>query len=171
MVSVIIVAGLFFGWHFLTCISTHKVDAVQLERIIKLPAPRHRGDMSVEEAIFRRRSIRHYRDVPLTLEEVSQLLWAAGGKTIDGVTGATRAYPSAGGLYPFEIYLVAGRIEGLSAGIYRFNWREHTISLIREGDFRQQLTRAALGQRMVAMAPMSIVWVGDFARARRAYGG
>ncbi len=137
---------------------------------IRLPPPRHRGELSVEEAIFRRRSIRRFTDEPLTLKEVSQLLWAAGGETIDGITGATRAYPSAGGIYPLEIYLIAGNVGGLPSGIYHYNWRKHTITLVKEGDFRLQLTAAALGQRMVANAPVSIVWTADFARTTRRYG-
>jgi SagB-type dehydrogenase family enzyme len=138
--------------------------------IISLPAPRHTGEMSVEEAIFRRRSTRRFPDEPLTLQEVSQLLWAAGGKTIDGVTGATRAFPSAGGLYPFEIYLVVGNVIGLTDGIYRFRWRDHSLTLVKEGDFRHELMVASLRQGFVAQAPVSIVWVGDFARIRRFYG-
>ncbi|MCL0073374.1 SagB/ThcOx family dehydrogenase [Dehalococcoidia bacterium] len=138
--------------------------------IISLPSPRHTGEMSVEEAIFRRRSIRNFPDEPLSLQEVSQLLWSAGGKTIDGVTGATRAFPSAGGLYPFEIYLVAGNVAGLADGIYRFGWRDHSIEMIKEGDFREELMVASLRQGFVYQAPVSIVWVGDFDRVRRAYG-
>ncbi len=137
--------------------------------IISLPSPRHTGQMSVEEAIFRRRSIRRFTDEPLTLEEVSQLLWSAGGKTIDGVTGATRAFPSAGGLYPFEIYLVAGNVTGLTDGVYRFGWRDHSLEMLKEGDFREELMVASLRQRFVHQAPVSIVWVGDFAKVERAY--
>ena len=139
------------------------------ETVISLPSPRHTSEMSVEEAIFRRRSIRRFPDEPLTLEEVSQLLWSAGGKTVDGVTGPTRAFPSAGGLYPFEIYLVAGNVTGLADGIYRFRWRDHSLHLIKEGDFRRELMVASLRQRFVYQAPINIVWVGDLARARRAY--
>ncbi|MCI2426522.1 SagB/ThcOx family dehydrogenase [Candidatus Acetothermia bacterium] len=145
-------------------------ETVPRDGIIMLPSPRHTGEMSVEEAIFRRRSIRRFPDEPLTLPEVSQLLWAAGGKTIDGVTGPTRAFPSAGGLYPFEIYLVAGNVTGLADGIYRFRWRDHSLEMIKEGDFRAELMEASLRQRFVAQAPVSIVWVGDFARIRRFYG-
>jgi len=136
----------------------------------RLPDPRLHSEISVEEAIFRRRSIRRYRDEPLTLEEVSQLLWAACGKTIDGITGATRAYPSAGGLYPLEIYVVAGNVQGLHAGIYHFGWAEHSIKLLRAGDARQELTRAAFGQRMVAQAPLSLVFTAVYERTTRRYG-
>lgn len=135
-----------------------------------LPTPKHKGEVSVEEAIFNRRSIRRYKDEPLTLEEVSQLLWAAGGKTIDGVTGATRAYPSAGGIYPLEIYLIAGDVEGLASGIYHYKWRDHSVDLTEDGDVRKELTEAALGQGMVARAPMSLIFTAVYKRTSARYG-
>jgi len=145
-------------------------EEVPSDAVIRLPPPRHAGEMSVEEAIFRRRSIRRFTDDPLTLAQVSQLLWAAGGRTIDGVTGATRSFPSAGGLYPFDIYLVAGNVTGLAAGIYGFQWRDHSLILVKEGDFRAELMAASLRQGFVAQAAVSIIWVGDFDRVRRRYG-
>lgn len=162
----IVIGGLFLSEFFLIGSESETPGGKK----IRLPSPRHRGEVSVEEAIFKRRSIRHYKDEPLTLEEVSQLLWAAGGKTIDGITGATRAYPSAGGIYPLEIYLVAGEVDGLASGIYHYKWREHTISLVKEGDFRRKLMRAALGQRMVADAPVSIIFTAVYPRTTRRYG-
>ncbi|MCD5417705.1 SagB/ThcOx family dehydrogenase [Candidatus Bipolaricaulota bacterium] len=173
LAAVIVVSAVMIGWILSEVFLAEPVGQAvtpQDGTIISLPSPRHMGEMSVEEAIFRRRSIRRFTDEPLTLEEVSQLLWSAGGKTIDGVTGATRAFPSAGGLYPFEIYLVTGNVTGLTDGIYRFRWRDHSLVMIKEGDFREELMRASLRQRFVLQAPVSIVWVGDFARARRAYG-
>ncbi|MDI6641699.1 MAG: SagB/ThcOx family dehydrogenase [Elusimicrobiota bacterium] len=140
------------------------------DKIIKLPAPEYRGKVSVEEAIFRRRSIRRYKNDPLTLQEVSQLLWSAGGKTIDGITGATRSYPSAGGIYPLEIYLVSGNVKGLSAGIYRYNWKQHSLSLIKSGDVRNQLMLATYGQQMVSQAPVSLVFTAIYERTTRHYG-
>jgi len=137
---------------------------------ITLPAPKHKGEVSVEEAIFNRRSIRRYKDEPLTLEEVSQLLWAAGGKTIDGLTGATRAYPSAGGIYPLEIYLIAGDVEGLAAGIYHYQWQDHSLILVRDGDIRKALAKAAWGQGMVARAPISLVFTAVYKRTTAIYG-
>ena len=137
---------------------------------IKLPPPRYKGKLSVEEAIYRRRSIRRYKDVPLTLQEVSQLLWAGAGATIDGVTGATRAYPSAGATYPLELYLVAGKVEGLEAGLYHYDWRNHKLILLKRGDLRRELTGAALGQRMVRDAPISLVFTAVYTRTTRRYG-
>jgi len=137
---------------------------------IKLPSPKYKGNLSVEEAIFKRRSIREYKDEPLTLEEVSQLLWAAGGKTIDGLTGATRAYPSAGGIYPLEIYIVNGNVIGLSKGIYHYQWHGHALALMKEGDLRQELCLASLAQRMIQEAPISLVFMGIYQRTTSRYG-
>ena len=61
----------------------------------------------------------------------AMLLWAGGGKNIDGTTGATRTYPAAGGLYPLELYLAAEHVQGLEKGIYRYLWQTH--SLVRSG--------------------------------------
>lgn len=164
---VVVMGSLFFGKLFLTRSQSESAGG---KESIRLPSPRHKGDISVEEAIFKRRSIRAYKEEPLTLKEVSQLLWAAGGKTIDGITGATRAYPSAGGIYPLEIYLVTGNVEGLTKGIYRYRWKDHTITLIKEGDFRKQLMSAALGQGMVAQAPISLVFTAVYRRTTGRYG-
>lgn len=136
----------------------------------RLPDPRLESQVSVEEAIFKRRSIRRYRDEPLTVEEVSQLLWAAGGKTIDGITGATRAYPSAGAAYPLEIYLIAGDVRGLAAGLYQYRWEEHSVVLLRKGDVRNSLTKAAFGQGMVSAAPASLVFTAVYERTTGRYG-
>lgn len=137
---------------------------------INLPSPKYRGKVSVEEAIFNRKSVRQYKDVPLTLDEISQLLWAAGGKTVDAFTGATRAYASAGGIYPLEFYLVAGKVDGLAPGVYHYNWQAHVLYLVKQGDFRRQLMWAALGQVAVGNAPLSIVVTAIYSRTTRKYG-
>lgn len=166
----VIIGGFFLHGHFVTRIQPEVIEFAVEKEIIKLPPPRHRGEISVEEAIFERRSVRRYKDEPLTLKEVSQLLWSAGGKTVDGISGPTRSYPSAGGIYPLEIYIVAGNVIDLDDGIYRYRWRDHSISLVRVGDLRHELTRAALGQRMVADAPVSIVFTAIFQRTVARYG-
>ena len=137
---------------------------------VLLPPPALKGTVSLEEAIYSRRSVHSFQTRPLTLKEVSQLLWAAGGKTIDGLTGATRSYPSAGGIYPLFIYLVAGNVTGLPAGIYRYNWKNHTVTFLRKGDLRGQLARAAWGQQFVALAPASIIITADVNRTSSRYG-
>jgi SagB-type dehydrogenase family enzyme len=69
-----------------------------------------------------------------------------------------------------EIYLVAGEVKDLAAGIYHYRWADHSIDLLRAGDVRQELAKAALGQGMVARAPMSVVFTAVYERTTRRYG-
>lgn len=161
---IVLVAGFFIFEGFTSS------ETVSVKETVSLPTPQYKGDISLEEAIYRRKSERTYADEPLALEEISQILWAAAGKVVDGVTGPTRAYPSAGGIYPLDVYLVAGKIQGLKAGIYIYNWRQHSIDLIVEGDKRQELTNAALGQRMINQAPASLVFTADYPSTTSRYG-
>jgi SagB-type dehydrogenase family enzyme len=137
---------------------------------VQLPRPRTSSEVSVEEAISRKKSIRRYRDSELTLKEVSQLLWACGGKAADSVTSATRTYPSAGGVYPLEMYIVVGEVESLDPGVYRYIFEDHTVQLLDRGDFRQNLAQAAVGQRFVRDAPMSIILTAQIKKIERVYG-
>jgi SagB-type dehydrogenase family enzyme len=143
---------------------------------IRLPAPRLDGPMSLEKAIQGRRSVRGFSDEALTLSGLSQLLWAAYGITKplpDGpvfLRGGLRAAPSAGGLYPLEIYVVAGRVSGLAAGIYRYVSEQHALVLLRAGDLRQDLCQAALGQDWIRQAPAAIVYAAVFERTTKKYG-
>lgn len=144
-------------------------EGESMEHVI-LPEPKTRGDVSVEEAIFKRRSTRRYKQGSLTLQEASQLLWAAVGKTVDGLSGPTRAYPSAGASHPLEAYLVAGDVEGLPSGVYRYNWQDHSLDLVIDGDVRGDLTDAALKQTMIKDAPVSIVFTAIYIRTTSRYG-
>lgn len=137
---------------------------------IKLPEPKLKGKISIEEAINSRRSIRSYSQEPLSLLEVSQLLWAGGGVICDGITGASRAYPSAGACYPLEIYLVAGNVKGLEPGIYHYLWKEHRLELKISGDKRKELANAACSQGMVKNAAVCIVFTAKYNRSTGRYG-
>ena len=99
--------------------------------VVPLPGPGKSGPLSVEEAIQRRRSIREFTDAPVMLGEVSQLLWAAQGVT--GEDGFKRSAPSAGAKYPMEIFVVAGNVDGLEPGVYRYEPTKHHLEVIRQG--------------------------------------
>jgi SagB-type dehydrogenase family enzyme len=146
---------------FATLLSTLSSQTIQL------PKPKEKGSVSLEEAISKRRSVRSYTKQQLTLAEVSQLLWAAQGIT-DRVDGR-RAAPSAGALYPLEVYLVAGNVDGLKSGIYRYSPESHSLNRITPGDVRDQLSRSALGQDCVQNAAISIVLSGIFERTTVKY--
>ena len=134
---------------------------------VALPAPQRGGAGSLADALARRRSVREFAKAPLTLETVSQLLWAA-----QGVTGRDeqRTAPSAGALYPLELYLVAGAVTGLEAGVYRYEPKRHRLLLHLKGDPRGELADAALEQEWVAEAPGVLVIGAVYRRSERKYG-
>lgn len=140
---------------------------MEAQEVIKLCKPEFKGSMSVEEAIYKRRSCRKYKDEGLELEEISQLLWAT-----QGITSGTglRSAPSAGGLYPLEIYLVVGKVKGIEAGIYKYDPERHILIKIAPGDKRLELSMACLNQSWVYKAPVDIVFSAVFERTTFRYG-
>ncbi|MCS7119688.1 MAG: SagB/ThcOx family dehydrogenase [Nitrososphaerota archaeon] len=134
---------------------------------IALPSPRYVSNVSVEEALLRRRSIRDYKAEPLTLHEVSQLLWAAQGITDER---GLRTAPSAGALYPLEVYLVVGNVEGLDKGVYKYKPEGHRIIKVLDGDKREELSAAALGQAPVKNGAIDIVIAAVYERTTVKYG-
>lgn len=138
--------------------------------IVELPSPETMGTMSVEEAIQKRRSVRTYTAESLSLEDISQLLWAAQG--ITDPDGGLRAAPSAGRTYPLEVYLVVGTgcVERLSEGVYHYDPSKHRLEKILEGDIRSSLADAAHGQSWVAEAPVNIVITAVYNRTTDKYG-
>jgi len=134
---------------------------------LQLPAPATTGSMSLEQAIGDRRSVRDYTEEPVTLDEVSQLLWAAQG--ITSPEGA-RAAPSAGGTYPLEIYVAVGRVTGLDPGVYRYEPEGHQLVLVSAGDVLADLSAASLDQAAVGNAAVAFVAAGVYARTTERYG-
>lgn len=134
---------------------------------IKLPEPSYTGNISVETALSKRRSIRDYSGENLTLEEVSQLLWAAQGIT---APWGGRTAPSAGALYPLELYIVVGDVEGIDKGVYKYSREEHELEKVKEGDIRAELADAAIGQACIRDAAIDIVFTAVYERTTRKYG-
>jgi SagB-type dehydrogenase family enzyme len=134
---------------------------------IKLPAPRTDGSTSVEKALRERRSIREFNRQPLSIAEVSQLLWAAQGVT---ASGGRRTAPSAGALYPLELHLVAGRVEDLPQGIYKYRPDGHEIMRAVDGDKRIELGRAAFGQTAITDAAALLLVTAIYGRTTARYG-
>lgn len=135
---------------------------------IALPAPRSDSDTSVEEALLRRRSHRSFARSPLSLQEVAQLLWAAQGIT-DKAQGF-RTAPSAGALYPLEVYLVVGEVEGLFPGVYRYLPEEHALVMTLNEDRREELYKVSLFQGWIRAAPVVLVFTAVYERTTRKYG-
>ncbi len=124
------------------------------EIVVKLPEPSLDSTKSLEECIAARRSQRSYSDTPLTLEQVSQVLWAAQGITSDR---GFRTTPSAGALYPVRLYFVAENVDGLEDGSWLYDPEDHSISLVREGSLLADLQTAAVDQDCVGNAAAALV--------------
>lgn len=134
--------------------------------VIELPQPQSGGTVAVEEALRARRSNRTFSPEPLSLAEVSQLLWAAQGIK----AGVFRTAPSAGALYPLEVYVAAGNVDGLPAGVYHYDPATHTMREILQGDVRKSLSRAAHGQKWAGGGMITLVIAAVYERTTKKYG-
>ena len=134
--------------------------------VVALPAPVLEGSTSVEAALAGRGSVREYSGRAVGLAEVGQLLWAAQGIT----QGGRRTAPSAGALYPLEIYVLAGNVDGLEPGLYRYRPQGHELARTAAEDRRGALASAALGQGQVSAAPVVLVIAGVIERTAVKYG-
>lgn len=146
--------------------SGQETDQV-VNNTITLPEPQLDGEVSIEQSLLGRRSTRNYSSEPLTLQEVSQLLWAA-----QGVTNAAghRTAPSAGGLYPLELYVIVGSVDDLDPGLYHYLPDQHELVLVTGGDIRPELASAALSQTSVNSGAISIVVTAIYERTTGKYG-
>jgi len=134
---------------------------------IKLPPPAYTGPISVEEALHKRRSIRDYSKEPLTIKEISQILWAAQGITEDKYK--LRTTPSAGALYPLEIYIAVSNVKDLSAGLYKYIPRNHTVKKISDGDKLLDISNAALRQDAIENSSAIILIAAVYERTAVKY--
>jgi len=135
--------------------------------IIKLPEPEYNSGTSVEEALLKRRSVRVFKEGPVMLAELSQLIWAGQGMTDPR---GPRTAPSAGALYPLELYVVAGNVSGLPQGLYKYRPERHELLSLSKGDRRNDLCNAALGQSSIRRAALVLVLSGVYERTTAKYG-
>ncbi|MBD3210628.1 SagB/ThcOx family dehydrogenase [Candidatus Micrarchaeota archaeon] len=123
---------------------------------IVLPSPDYQGE-NLETTLENRRSVREYSSEEITLEELSVLLWAGDGTTSES---GFRTAPSAGALYPVDLYLVPNRVENASCGIYRYLPEEHKLVLVKEGRFNDELYGMSYNQAHVRDGAAVVVLVG-----------
>ena len=128
---------------------------------IALPEPRLSGPVSLEETLVKRRSVREYTAEPLSVEQLSQLLWACQGITHPA---GLRTAPSAGALYPLDVYVAT------ADAAYHYIPQGHKLQLVSRGDARPALSKAAVGQEPPAKAPAVFVITGVYQRTAQKYG-
>jgi SagB-type dehydrogenase family enzyme len=148
--------------------------------VIQLPAPRMDSKCSVEKALATRRSVRGFKDEPMSIATLSQLVWAAQGITLKmdappnwswgAWQGGMRTAPSAGALFPLELYVVAGKVDGVKPGVYKYKPQTHQLLNVLAADKRSELATAALGQKWIASAPCVLVVGAVYTRTEVKYG-
>lgn len=134
-------------------------------RKIVLVKPEKCGDMSLYEAILRRKSLRRFINVPIPLEVISCILWASGGIQRKEMGFDFRTAPSAGALYPIETYLIVNAVETLKQGVYHYNVKHNHLEELKLGDFREATAQAALDQAMCVNAAAVVAWTAVFERS------
>jgi SagB-type dehydrogenase family enzyme len=138
---------------------------------IVLPSPRTEGGMSLFETFARRRSLRSFSGTDsLSLEQISQLVWAAQGKT--GTRGR-RTAPSAGATYPLEVFCLIERVSGAEPGLYRYDPVDHILvpALVPvTGINAQNISEACYGQSWIANSAAVLIVVADYPRTTDHYG-
>ena len=121
------------------------------------------------ETLRKRRSVRSFSSRPLSLEEVSFLLWASTGIQRKEQKYEFRTAPSAGALYPIETYLIVNQVESLEKALYHYNIEEHALEELRIGDLGEEAAHAALEQRICIEAPIVLIWTAIFERTKWKY--
>ncbi|MCX7829494.1 MAG: SagB/ThcOx family dehydrogenase [Acidobacteria bacterium] len=122
------------------------------EDFFKLPTP-HK-DLALSKLLEGRESVRKFTEKAISLQELASILWAGQGMKS---SSKKRTTPSAGALYPMELYLIAGNVSDLKAGIYHYEISSHSLKLTASGDKRKELLeKGAIRQDWVSTAPAII---------------
>jgi SagB-type dehydrogenase family enzyme len=141
--------------------------------VIDLPAPENIKIRSLDlrRAIEGRRSIRNYSQEPLTIEELSYLLWVTQG-VVQVTRGATfRNVPSAGARHALETYLLINNVRDVPVGIYRFLAIEHKLVVINtDPDIADRVMEGCLGQDFIRKSAVTFIWTADAYRMKWRYG-
>ena len=131
--------------------------------IINLPSPKEIiiKDKELREVIENRRSIRSYSNKPLSIDELSYLLWCVYGvKEVVSGYNTLRTVPSAGARHAFEIYLLVNNVDNLSKGIYRFIATKHKlVEILKATNIANDISNACLGQEFIKSSAVTIFWV------------
>ena len=135
--------------------------------LMVLPEPDRSGRTPLEKALSRRRSVRNFQDSALSLGELGQILWAAQG--ISNSAGL-RTAPSAGALYPLQLYAILKGSDGVRAGIYHYLTSQHALSPLARGDYRAKFSAAASMQDWTKQAGLILIVAANYARTTVKYG-
>jgi len=137
---------------------------------IELTKPNNIKTETLIYAIQNRKSIRDYSDKPLSKEQLSYLIWASTGIQRKERGFEYRTAPSAGALYPIETYIIINNVKNIAQGVYHYNIESHYLEELKKGDYRSEITEAALNQPMCYHAAAVFIWTAIFNRSKCKYG-
>ncbi len=145
----------------------------QLEYV--LPAPRLEGKISVEQAIYTRKSHREYLSSAISAEDLSQIVWAAYGMVGKRPNSydPNKSYhtvPSAGACFPLEIYVLVQNVSGIDTGVYKYQPLTHSLLQTCKSNLKEELSQAANNQKMIATAPACLLYSADYSKTTRQFG-
>ncbi|MFX1593936.1 MAG: SagB/ThcOx family dehydrogenase [Promethearchaeota archaeon] len=138
-------------------------------KTIKLPKPEFDGEVKFWSVVLNRKSTRNFKNEPITLSQLSLLLFGMCGLTRIFPQVAFRTVPSAGGLYPIEVYPIINNAENLEQGIYHYHIAKHSLELLKEGDHREEIARGCLDQQIAYNSAVNFVWTAIIERSRWKY--
>lgn len=138
-------------------------------RMIQLSLKFPTQSLPIVEVLKRRRSVRSFSHKPLSMDDLSFLLWASTGVQRTERGYEFRTVPSAGALYPIETYLIVNNVEDLEKALYHYNIQAHALEELKVGDFAEKIAHAALEQKMCIGAPVVLIWTAVFERSKWKY--
>jgi SagB-type dehydrogenase family enzyme len=127
---------------------------------LELKKPVFDGEKSIEKCIYKRKSVRNFKNKDIEIEKVSQLLWVA-----QGLKNTNRTVPSAGAIYPQELY-----INLKNQGLYQYDIRTHSLKQKIDEDIAYDLATSALGQIFINKAPLNLIICADYSKTTKRYG-
>jgi SagB-type dehydrogenase family enzyme len=137
--------------------------------VVDLPPPALPQRFSLWEAMKTRRSVREFVGKPISPEQLSNLLWSAQGITARLQGYGLRTAPSAGALYPLELYLSVHHVSAIEPGLYHYAVEPHQLEQLAQGDVRLKVARAALDQEVAYDANAVFIWTAVFERSKWKY--
>lgn len=137
---------------------------------VRLDKPEILPDLTLDDILKKRKSIRNFSEKPINKQQLSFLLWASTGIQREELGFEFRTAPSAGALYPVETYLVLNNVKEIPKGVYHYSIKDHSLEELKTGDFSIEIYKAALDQVMCRYAAVVFIWSAIFNRSKWKYG-
>jgi len=136
---------------------------------IKLPDPKFDETIQFWSVIKNRHSTRKFTEEPISLMDISLLLFGMSGLNRIFPQFSFRTVPSAGGLYPIEIYPVVNNVMNLQKGSYHYDVQNHLLEQLKEGDFRSKVAEGCLDQNIASNSAVNFIWTAVIRRSHWKY--